>query len=75
MANEDIEIRITKQGEIFVKAVGLTEERLRDYRVFLEEMIGPIQGELRIDKPDWEKPAELTADEEEKQRREQHLEW
>jgi hypothetical protein len=74
MSIEDIEIRISKSGEVFVKIHGLTEERLRDYRQFLEEMIGPIHGELRIDRPDWEKPAQLAEDVEAGQRREQQLE-
>ncbi|MBX7243865.1 MAG: hypothetical protein K1X53_00075 [Candidatus Sumerlaeaceae bacterium] len=74
MANEDIEIRITKNGEIFVKIQGASEERLNSYRQFLEEQIGPIQGATRIDQPDWEKPAELAEDAEEKRKREQELE-
>jgi hypothetical protein len=77
MGYEDIEIRITKRGEIYVKIENATEERLRDYRAFLEEAVGPIHGEIHIERPDWEKPAELTTDkeEEEKRRREQQLEY
>jgi len=74
VAFEDIEIRITKSGEIFVTIEGATEQRLRDYRAFLEEVVGPIQREIRIERPDWEKPAELAESEEEKRRREQKLE-
>ncbi|MCX7717435.1 MAG: hypothetical protein N2111_03395 [Candidatus Sumerlaeaceae bacterium] len=71
---EDIEIRITKSGEIFVQIDGADEQRLRDYRAFLEEIIGPIHREIRIQRPDWEKPAERVETEEEKRRREQELE-
>lgn len=71
---EDIEIRITKSGEIFVRIEGADEQRVRDYRRFLEEVVGPIRGEIRIERPDWEKPAELAESEEEKRRREQELE-
>lgn len=77
MGYEDIEIRITKRGEIYVRIENATEERLRDYHAFLEEAVGPIQSVIRIDRPDWEKPAELTTDkeEEEKRKREQQLEY
>ncbi|AXA35785.1 MAG: hypothetical protein D6691_07760 [Candidatus Hydrogenedentota bacterium] len=56
MPNEDIEIRITKSGEIYVKIVGAEEARVRDYRSFLEEMIGPIKSETQLSTPPWEKP-------------------
>ena len=77
MAYEDIEIRITKSGEIFVKIEGSTEQRLRDYHAFLEEAVGPIMKEMRIDKPDWEKPTGVTTEEEEeeKRKREQKLQY
>jgi hypothetical protein len=61
---EDIEVRITKKGEVFVTIHGATEQRLNDYRQFLEEMIGPITAFNRVDSPDWEKPAELASEEE-----------
>lgn len=77
MPYEDIEIRISKNGEIFVKIEGSTEQRLRDYHAFLEEAVGPILKSMRVDKPDWEKPAELTSEqeEEEKRQREQKLQY
>ncbi|PKO18145.1 hypothetical protein CVU37_07445 [candidate division BRC1 bacterium HGW-BRC1-1] len=64
MRQEDIEVRITKKGEVFVTIHGATEQRLNDYRQFLEEMIGPITAFNRVDSPDWEKPAELASEEE-----------
>jgi hypothetical protein len=72
MPNEDIEVRITKTGEIYVKVENATEERLRDYNAFLQEMIGPIISAVPIDRPDWSKPAQLT--EEEETEREQQVE-
>lgn len=72
MPNEDIEVRITKTGEIYVKVENATEQRLRDYNVFLQELIGPITSAVRVDRPDWSKPAELT--EEEETQREQRVE-
>lgn len=74
MRQEDIEIRISKTGEIFVKVTGASEERVRDYHAFLEDMIGPIQSVSRIDAPDWGQPAELTTEAEERRRRELRLE-
>jgi hypothetical protein len=73
MRQEDIEIRISKTGEIFVKVTGASEERVRDYHAFLQDMIGPIQSISRIDAPDWGQPAELTAEQEERRRRELRL--
>ena len=64
MRQEDIEVRISLKGEIFVTIHGATEQRLNDYRQFLEEMIGPITTFNRVDSPDWEKPAQLTSEDE-----------
>lgn len=74
MQNEDIEVRITKTGEIYVRIEGATEERLRDFKAFLEETIGPITGTIHIDRPDWSKPSELVEEEEQRRQREQRLE-
>lgn len=74
MAHEEIEIRITPSGEIFVRIEGASEERLRDYQRFLEEVVGPIKSAQAITRPDWEKPAELAQSEEEERKREQELE-
>lgn len=74
MAYEDIEIRITKSGEIFVKIEGSTEERLRDYHAFLEETVGPVKSANAIDRPDWERSAEIVSETEENAKRGQTLE-
>ncbi len=68
MGFEEIEVRITKRGEIFVKVEGAREERLRDYFAFLEETIGPVQSEA-ADRRDWESPAGIDAETDEEQRR------
>lgn len=76
MAYEDIEVRITRSGEIYVKVEGSGEERLRDYFTFLEETVGPVRAMNRIDRPDWDAPASLSADalqEDEERRRQQEL--
>ena len=73
MRQEDIEVRITRSGEVFVTIKGSTEQRIRDYRQFFEDMIGPVVSFNRIDRPDWDKPATLSAEEEEKRRREEEL--
>ncbi len=64
MNYEEIEVRISKSGEIYVTVRGGREERIRDYRSFLEEMVGPVKSMSRIDSPDWEKPAEIVEEEE-----------
>jgi len=74
MLNEDIEIRITKSGEIYVKIEGAAEQRLRDYHAFLEETIGPITSETPVSRPDWERSADLTAQEDEKREQQQQIE-
>ena len=75
MAYDDIEIRITKTGKIFVRLARGSEQQIADYRRFLEEVIGPIQGEVIITRPDWDHPAELSEEAEAERRRlEQQLE-
>jgi hypothetical protein len=73
MALEDIEIRITRSGEIYVKIDGVTEQRVRDYKLFLEEHIGPLLGSEVIRRPDWEQPAGWVNEEDERRKREQEL--
>lgn len=75
MAFEDIEVRITKTGEVFVKIEGAGEERLRDYFSFLEESIGPVRSAGRIGRKDWDHPAGMTSESEDERqrRREQEL--
>jgi len=68
MPYENIEVKITKKGEIIVRIQGTTEQRLRDFSAFLEEVIGPISGAKRIDAPSWEREAQLAEE------KEKHLE-
>jgi hypothetical protein len=70
---EDIEVRITKSGEIYVKLEGATEQRVENYRLFLEENVGPILGTELTRRPDWDRPAGWINEEEEKRKREQEL--
>lgn len=70
---EDIEIRITKTGEIYVSIAGASEQRLNHYKQFLEENVGPLLSQDVARKPDWERPAGWTQDTDEKERREQEL--
>lgn len=74
MGYEEIDIRVTKGGQIYVRIEGATEERLRDYQAFLEESIGPISSIASVPRPDWEKPAHLLESEEEQRGREQQIE-
>jgi hypothetical protein len=73
MALEDIEIRITKSGEIYVKIDGVTEQRVHDYKLFLEEQIGALHGSEVVRRPDWEQPAGWVSEEDERRKREQEL--
>ncbi len=76
MPYEDIEVRITKSGEIFVKIEGAQEERVRDYFTFLEETIGPSRQAQASSPREWDRPGHLAADaadEEEHREREQDL--
>ena len=75
MPNDDIEVRITKKGEVFVTVRGATEERLRDYHAFLEETIGPVHRRLRLNEPDWERPVEQTSEDEQRRQMEQDLQY
>jgi len=63
MRFEDIEIRIARDGRVYVKVDGVTEEKIRSMRAWLEEEIGPIESLEIIQKPDWDQPAIWTAEE------------
>ncbi len=67
MGFEDIEVRITREGEIFVRIDVASEERIRDYTRFLEETVGPILSVQPIDRKDWDRPAGLRTDQEEEE--------
>lgn len=63
MPFEDIEIRIAKDGRVFLHVDGVSEERIQNIRRFLEEEIGPIQSMEIVRKPDWDRPVVQAADE------------
>jgi len=48
MAAEEFRIKITHQGEVWVDLRGLGEQRVRELRQMLEEMIGPIVREVSL---------------------------
>jgi hypothetical protein len=75
MPNEDIEVRITRTGEVFVTVRGATEERLRDYHAFLEEAVGPVHRQVPLNEPDWDRPVEQISEEEKRRRGEQELQY
>lgn len=60
MPFEDIEIRIAKDGKVYVRVDGISEERIRSFREFLEDQIGPVHSVEIINKPDWDSPAAWT---------------
>lgn len=61
MGYEDIEIRIAKDGKVYVKLDGVTEERVRSVKAFLEEEIGPIQELIVETNPDWDNKASFQG--------------
>lgn len=62
MPFEDIEIRIARDGTVFLHVDGVSEDRIRSLREFLEEEIGPIKAMEVIRKPDWDMPAHRAAE-------------
>lgn len=48
MPPEEFRITISKSGEVLVDLRGLGEQRVRDLRVMLEEIVGPIVKELSV---------------------------
>ncbi len=63
MPFEDIEIRIERDGRVYLHVDGVSEERIRSIRQFLEEEIGPIHSLEVIRKPDWDRPVAQMTDE------------
>ena len=62
MPFEDIKIRIARDGTVYLHVDGVSEERIRSLRQFLEEQIGPIQSLEIIRRPDWDHPVERAAE-------------
>lgn len=73
MPYEDIEIRIARDGKVFLYVDGVSEERIQSIRRFLEEEIGPIQSMEVVRKPDWDRPVGQGIDEEAKSEKELEL--
>jgi hypothetical protein len=62
MPYEDIQIRIARDGTVYLHVDGVSEERIRSLREFLEEQIGPIQSLEIVRRPDWDQPVARTAE-------------
>ena len=62
MPYEDIQVRIGRDGKVYLFVDGVSEDRIRNLRQFLEEQIGPIQSMEIVRKPDWEHPVERAAE-------------
>ena len=48
MAAEEFRIKITKGGEVWVDLRGLGEQRVRELRAMLEEIVGPVVEEVSL---------------------------
>jgi len=69
MAAEEFRIKITKQGEVWVDLRGLGEQRVRELRQMLEEIVGPIVERVSL-ADDSPRPAvRFVTDEGEEQHR------
>ena len=66
MGYEDIEIRIAKDGRVYVRLDGVSEDRIQNLKAFLEDEIGPVHSLEIIRKPDWDQPATRTAEDDAK---------
>lgn len=62
MPYENIEIRVAKDGRVYLHVDGVSEERIQSLRRFLEEEIGPIHSIEVIRKPDWDRPVSQAVD-------------
>lgn len=62
MRFEDLEIRIARDGTVYIYAENVSEDRIRDLKHFLEEEIGPIKSMEVVRKPDWDQPAIYSED-------------
>lgn len=61
MGFENIRVTIEKNGKIRLQIQGATEVEVRNFKIFLEEMLGPIVEEVHLERPPWEQ--ELTVGE------------
>jgi hypothetical protein len=62
MPFEDLEIRIARDGRVYLHVDGITEERIQSIRRFLEEEIGPVHSVEVVRKPDWDRPVAQAAE-------------
>lgn len=62
MPFEDIEVKIARDGTVYVRVDGISEERIRSLREFLEEQIGPISSMEIVRKPDWDSPVQRAVE-------------
>jgi len=66
---EQFRIKITKTGEVWVDLRGLGEQRVRDLRQMLEEIVGPVVREISTG-DEWPGPTvRFVLDEGEEQHR------
>ena len=70
MAPEEFRIKIMKTGEVLVDLRGLGEQRVRDLRRMLEEIVGPVIEEVAVsdDGPSGQSVRILTDEREERYR-------
>ncbi|MGB9690762.1 MAG: hypothetical protein ACPL7D_01175 [Candidatus Sumerlaeaceae bacterium] len=61
MPYENIRVTVTKRGQIEICIDGADEQRLRDFRVFLEEVLGPISHFVKFEPPPWERDVKLAG--------------
>ena len=73
MPYEDIQIRIARDGTVFLHVDGIDDARIRSLREFLEEQIGPIKSLEIIRRPDWDQPVVNAAEDAAKRKQELEL--
>lgn len=71
MPFENIEVKISKKGEITVRIEGSDEIRLSNFRAFLEEVLGPISHSSRLDVPSWARENQISESRKEELERQQ----
>jgi hypothetical protein len=48
MPGEEFRIKLTRRGEVYVDLRGLGEQRVRELRQMLEEIVGPVIEEIPL---------------------------